>query len=361
MSHRLTAEGSEYGAVATRRTVIKAVGAGALASGPAAPASAASRAAQADVLIVVEKGSHAVGFYDAGSGQRLHTVQLPDYPHEMVVDSRGRFAYVGHYGVRMASTVGEGGAAVFVIDLAERSLARTIDTRPFNRVHGIRLDRDDRLYALSEEKAVLLGFDNPATDTAPSRAVPTHGVKTHLFSVSRDGERAYVTGLLSHTVSLVRPYDAAVPPVLVTPGQLPESSCLSPDEKTLYVGARKSSSLVAVDARTMKVRRTATTGGDPLRVYVLDDERLLVTDIVGNAVSVWSTDLRRVRTLSLDGTPSAVALHPGRPLAYVSLLGANRIAVVDLERFSVVGTFDTRLEPDSAVLLPQVSSPAPVS
>ncbi|WP_309248560.1 YncE family protein [Streptomyces sp. MNP-20] len=336
----------------TRRTVIKAAGAGVLASGAATSAWGASRAAEGDTLVVVEKSSHAVGFYDVASGRRLGTVQLPDYPHEMVVDSRRRFAYVGHYGVRMASTVGEGGAAVFVIDLVGRALARTIDTRPFRRIHGMGIDRDDRLYALSEEKAVLLGFDAPATDEAPSRAVPTHGVKTHLFTLSRDGERAYVTGLLSHTVSLVRPHDAAVPPLLVTPGQLPESSCLSRDEKTLFVGARKSSALVAVDARTMEVRHSRKTGGDPLRVYTLDDERLVATDIAAKTLTVWSTDLRPIRSLRLDGTPAAVSLHPSEPLAYVSLLDTDRIAVVDLDRLAVVGGFGTQREPDSSVLLP---------
>ncbi|WP_343040673.1 YncE family protein [Streptomyces typhae] len=342
----------------TRRTVIKAGGAGVLASGAAASATsatAAPRARGADVLAVVEKGAHAVGFYDTASGRRLETVPLADYPHEMVVDAGRRFAYVGHYGVRMSSTPGAGGAAVFVIDLAGRSLARTIDTRPFNRIHGMGIDRHDRLYALSEEKAVLLGFDAPATDPAPERAVPTGGVKTHLFTLTRDGERAYVTGLLSHTVSLVRPHDAAVAPILMTPGRLPESSCLSRDEKTLFVGARKSSSLVAVDAHTMKVRRAKKVPGDPLRLYALGGDRLLVTDIVGKTLTEYDYDLRPVRSLGLDGTPSAVSFHPDKALAYVSQLGTDRIAVVDLDRFTVVGDFGTRLEPDSSVLLPAAS------
>lgn len=344
-------EWGEQETVVTRRTVIKAAGGGTLTAGLTAPAEAAA-APRDDVLLVVEKSGHAVSFYDVASGRRLKTVRLPDYPHEMVVDSRRRFAYVGHYGVRMASTVGEGGAAVFVIDLAERSLARTIDTRPFHRIHGMGIDDRDRLYALSEEKAVLLGFDDPAADRAPVRAVPTHGVKTHLFALSRDGERAYVTGLLSHTVSLVRPHDAAAPPVLVTPGQLPESSCLSTDEKTLFVGARKSFALVAVDARTMKVRRSRKVGGDPLRVYTLDDDRLLVTDIVGNTLTVCATaDLRPLRTLRLDGIPAAVSFHPDRALAYVSLLDSDRIAVVDLDRLTVVGGFGTGSEPDVSALV----------
>ncbi|WP_395570501.1 YncE family protein [Streptomyces sp. BK79] len=342
----------------TRRTVIMAAGAGTWAAGTAGRTAGAPRAEEADVtdvLVVVEKGSHSVGFYDAASGRRLRTVGLPDHPHEMVVDSRRKLAYVGHYGVRMASTVGEGGAAVFVIDLVERALVRTIDTRPFNRVHGMGIDDRDRLYALSEEKAVLLGFDDPATDLAPTRAVPTNGVKTHLFTLSRDGERAYVTGLLSHTVSLVRPHDAAVPPRVVTPGQLPESSCLGPDEKTLYVGARRSSALVALDARSLKVLRSRKVGGDPLRVYTVDEDRLLVTDIVADSLTLYSAALRPIRSLRLDGTPAAVSFHPHRPLAYVSQLGTNRVTVVDLDRFAVVGGFGTGLEPDSSVLLPAAS------
>ncbi len=330
--------------------MMKLVGTSGLVAAAGVPEANARTAS--DVLVLVEKSAHAVSFFDAGSGQRLETVALPEYPHELVVDSRREFAYVGHYGVKMSSTPGAGGAAVFVLDLAARKLVRTIDTQPFNRIHGMGIDAKDRLYALSEEKAVLLGFDNPRTDQAPTRAVPTGGIKTHLFSLSRDGERAYVTGLLSHTVSLVRPHDAAAAPVVVTPGQLPESSCLSRDEKTLYVGARKTPAVVALDARTLAVRKTLKVDGDPLRVYPAAGDQLLVTDIVRNTVTALSADLRPIWSVQLDGIPSAVALHPGKPLAYVSQLGNNRVSVLDLNTRTVIGAFPTGLDPDSAALLP---------
>ncbi|MFD4262776.1 hypothetical protein ACFWR9_35485 [Streptomyces sp. NPDC058534] len=121
--------------MATRRAVIMAAGAGTLASSVSTSASGAPRAAGSDVLVVVEKSGHAVAFYETTSGRSPQRVQLPDYPHEMVVDSRRRLAYVGHYGVRMSATVGEGGAAVLVIDLAERTLARTVEV-PHWFVHG---------------------------------------------------------------------------------------------------------------------------------------------------------------------------------------------------------------------------------
>jgi hypothetical protein len=245
--------------------------------------------AAADVLAVVEKGDRRLAFFDAGSGRRLSDLVLGDFPHELVADAERRFAYVGHYGVEFSGVTGQGGSSVFVVDLRLRTLVRTIDIAPFNRVHGMGMDDTGRLYALSEEKATLLGFDAPATATAPSRAVGTGAIKTHLFSVTRSGERAYVTGLLSHTVSLVRPHDASVAPVLVTPGQLPESSCLSRDERTLYVGARRTPAVVAVDAHSMRVKDVLEVAGDPLRVYTVSDDQLLVTDLANKKISLIST------------------------------------------------------------------------
>ncbi|MFB7657886.1 MULTISPECIES: YncE family protein [unclassified Streptomyces] len=150
----------------------------------------------------------------------------------------------------------------------------------------------------------------------------------------------------------MRPHDASAPPLVVTPGQLPESSCLSRDTKTLFVGARRSSSLVAVDARTMKVQRSRRMGGDPLRVYAVDEDRLLVTDIVVNTFTLYSTALRPIRMLQLDSIPAAASFHPSRAAGLVSQLATNSVAVVDMERFALVGGFDTGLEPDSSILLP---------
>ncbi|MEV0700273.1 YncE family protein [Saccharopolyspora sp. NPDC050389] len=340
----------------TRRAVIKGIRD---VAAVAAVAPSAIRAAQpaapseGDVLAVVEKSSHAVSFYDTSTGRRQDSIALPHYPHELAADSRRRLGYVGHYGVRMSSDTGEGGAAVFVLDLAARKLIRTVDLRPFNRIHGVGTDARDRLYALSEAKATLLGFDDPPTDQEPTRAVPTDGVKTHLFAISRDGERAYVTGLLSHTVSLVRPYDPVARPVVMTPGERPEGLCLSHDERTLYVGARRSHRLVALDAHRMTVRTTVPVPGDPLRVYARPDGVVLMTDIADNSLTAFTPDLRRLWSLRLPGTPSAVSFHPNAALAYVSQLGGgDQVSIVDLESRSIVGGFTTGREPDSSVLLP---------
>ncbi|GAA4525450.1 YncE family protein [Amycolatopsis samaneae] len=337
----------------TRRNAFKLAGAvGAGAAVTSLTGTAAAAATGRDVLAVVEKGDRRLAFFDPDSGERLSDVVLGDYPHEIVADAECRYGYVGHYGVEFSSAPGQGGSAVFVVDLRARSLLRTIELGPFHRVHGVRMDAAGRLYALSEEQAVLLGVDNPRTDPAPSRAVATGGIKTHLFSLSRDGERAYVTGLLSHTVSLVRPHDPSVPPVVTTPGQLPESSCLSADERTLFVGARKTPAVVALDARTLRVKNELKVPGDPLRVYSVGEDRLLVTDLTGKSISLLRTDFRPIWTAAMPGQPASVAFHPSRPVAYVSLLDTQRVAVVDLGGGRITSSFPTLRQPDSAVLIP---------
>lgn len=343
----------------SRRNAMKFAGVAGLAlpamatPATASPTVAADIAGQTngDVLALVEKGDRRLAFFDASTGRRLSEVVLGDYPHEITADRARKFAYVGHYGVEFANVVGQGGSAVFVVDLRARTLVRTIDVAPFNRIHGMGMDGDDRLYALSEEKSVLLGFDNPI-GTSPTRAVNTGGIKAHMFAISRSGERAYVTGLLSNTVSMIRPYDAAIAPVTVTPGQLPESCCLSTDERTLYVGARKNPGVVAVDAHTMRVRdELKLPGTDPLRVYTVSSDQLLVTDLINNTVSMVSSRLRPIWTASVPGKPASATIHPRKPIAYVPLLDASKVAVLDLVRGRVAGTFPTLRQPDSAVVV----------
>lgn len=52
-----------------------------------------------EILLLVEKCSHCFSYYDLDSGKLLHSIELEKFPHEFVVDSKNRYAYVGHYGV----------------------------------------------------------------------------------------------------------------------------------------------------------------------------------------------------------------------------------------------------------------------
>jgi hypothetical protein len=254
-----------------------------------------------DTLLLVEKCSHCFSWYDIESGERLRTLTLAEFPHEFVTDRDARFAYVGHYGVETSGHTGAGGHAIFQTDIRSGQLVRSIDLYPFNRIHGLQIDAQDRLYALSEEKATLLVLDAPATDTAAKRAVPSGGIKSHLFALTRDGQTAHCMNLLSHTVTKVKPWDPLFAPVACHPGQKPEGYCLSGDERTLFVSNRWSNTLCAIDTETMAVRHSAASRDDVTRIYRAHDGRLFTSNygdgltlLVSIGIAGWAQQRRNV-------------------------------------------------------------------
>ncbi|WP_205926167.1 hypothetical protein [Rhizobium sp. P38BS-XIX] len=305
------------------------------------------------LLMLIEKSSHCLSFYHVDSGRLVDSVALPEFPHEFVVDSERRHAYVGHYGVRTSSSTEAGGSSIFVIDIANRRLERRIDCKPYHRLHGMGIDRFDRLYALSETAGVLLQFDTPLTDEVPTRAVASGGLKSHLFALSRDGQWAYCMNLLSHTVTKVAPQNAVVAPIAVSPGEKPEGILLSSDEKTLYISNRISRTIVAIDTETMEIKRRAPSRPDPARIYAMPDNRLLVVNYEGRSASVIDSEtLEELAFTDLPGRPAAGCIDANANVAFVSI-DTNVSLQLDLKTLEIIKSFQTRNEPDCCFLLNQ--------
>lgn len=299
-----------------------------------------------DILLLVEKCSHCFSWYDLDSGERLRSLALPAFPHEFVTDRENRHAYVGHYGVETSGHVGAGGHAILQIDLRSGELVRSIDLYPFNRIHGLQIDSHDRLYALSEEKATLLVLPEPHADTGPARAVPSGGLKSHLFALTRDGQTAYCMNLLSHTVTKVRPWDPLFQPVACHPGQKPEGYCLSEDERTLYVSNRWSNTLCAIDTATMAVSLTVPSRDDVTRIYRHRDGRLFTSNYGDRSLSVMDPrTLQEQGFVDLGARAIALSFHPAKPEAYVSL-DDDRVAVLDTGSLRITRHIATQREPD---------------
>jgi YVTN family beta-propeller protein len=303
------------------------------------------------ILLLVEKCSHCLSWYDAGTGERLKSLALPDFPHEFVVDRPARYAYVGHYGVESSGHPGPGGHSILQVNIRAATVDRTIDLYPFNRIHGLQMDEQDRLYALSEEKATLLVLDNPVVDTGARRAVPSGGIKSHLFALTRDGASAYCMNLLSHTVTKVRPWEPMIAPVACHPGQKPEGYCLSQDERTLYVSNRWSNTLAAIDTDTMRVTLTAPSREDVTRIHLARDGRLFTSNYGDRSLStVDAATLGETGYVQLGARVIALSFHPSEPLAFISL-DDDRVAVLDTDSLNIRRYIRTQREPDVSRLL----------
>lgn len=299
-----------------------------------------------NTLLLVEKCSHCISWYDIESGKRLHSVPLPSFPHEFVTDGANRYAWVGHYGVETSGHVGAGGHSLLQIDIAAGSLTRTIDLSPFNRIHGLQMDEKDRLYALSEERATLLVLDNPETDEMPRRAVPSGGIKSHLFALTRDGQTAYCMNLLSHTVTKIRPWDPVAVPLACHPGDKPEGYCLSSDERTLFVSNRWSRTLTAIETETMQTRYSAASRDDPTRIYRWKDDMLVVTNYGERSLSlVDPATLEEIDHVPMSARAIALSFDHTRGIAFVSQ-DDDRVGLFDMQTRRFETYIYTQREPD---------------
>ncbi len=309
----------------------------------------AKPAAKMETLAVVEKNEGRVAFYAVPGGKRVGVVPLGTQPHEIVADPAGRYAFVGDYGVESWKAPGVGGHRVWVIDLEKRTLARTIDLTPFGRLHAVRMDSKGRLYVLSEKDSVLARFDTPQTDNAPARLVPVNGARSHYLIIRRDGSRGYVADTLSGAVIMVDTDDVGVAPVRQHIGVAPEAMTLSADEQTLFVIDRPSGTLHALDATSLTRRMQRTMRGEAVRIVTQTDGKLIVSNTQDKSLSRLNpTTLAEEDYLLLPA--AAPGLNIVGDTVYASLQN-DRVAIVDLRAWKIVGGFATGSAPDSAVLM----------
>lgn len=309
--------------------------------------------ATGDTLMLIQKSSHALSFYDLATGEEKDRIGFPDYPHEFIVDGANEFAYVGHYGVHNSSIDGDGGNTIFVVNIAERLIVSKLNCGKHGRPHGIDMDAEGGLYVLSELSNRLLYKRNPQEGGQFDHGVPTGGEKSHLFALCRDGKRAFSMNLVSNDVTVFDPHDASVTPVSIRTGEKPEGRHLRADEKVLFVTNRISNTVSVVDTTSLTVSLEFATPDDPVRIYHDEKrDRLITANFGASNISIFDAkDGKELHRLEMPAAPIAASFDAGFDHVFVSV-DCDQLKVVDLETAQVVRTLDTLKEPDVSYILP---------
>ena len=309
-------------------------------------------------MMLVEKCSHCISWYNIDTCERQGRVSLPDYPHEFVVDDDYKFAYVGIYGVQNSSIAGTDGRSVVVVDIETQSVVHTYELGEHARPHGIDLDDSGRLYVLSEWSSNLLVKKNPrAFDQGFDHIPPTGGTNPHLFALTGNGETAYSMNLASGDITVFNPYDNKSDPISIRTGAKPEGRCLREEAGILYTSQRISNTVSVIDTKTLEILRTFPTPNDPCRIYYDPKRNRLVTmNHRGSSFSVF--DEQTGEMLHEEKTPAyplALCIDEDADYAYIAI-DSEQVQRFNLDTFEVVKTFDTGIEPDVMVILPETVS-----
>ena len=293
------------------------------------------REATEHVLVVVEKGAHAIGFYTEG-GKRLGGVPVGKLPHEMVFSPDRKLAYVTDNGSFRFRDEAEGGNTVSVIDLQARKRLKTISLGRFRRPHGISLDPMTGLLAVSVENPDRLLLIEPAE----GKIVGDYDVKgttPHMVTLAPGAKRAYVMNAESATVAAIDLQSKEV--TLIPMGENPQGAVLSRDGKELYVTCQEYVAVVGVES----LKEVARIGKGANRIVLTQDGSLLIYSSGLPGVGFADPKTREVlHHLDLPYKPFSLNLSSDETQVYVGAEEQDIIYVISVAQRKVVREIPTR-------------------
>ena len=297
-----------------------------------------------EVMVVVQKGDHSLGYYDFETGRELDRVEVDPFPHEFTLSSDGRVAYLAGFGVALAEHPGDGGNTVSVVDVPGRRRIGTVQCGDYRRPHDVALDGRGTLYVLCEGSSRLLVVRDP-TSGRFDLALPTLGQGSHMVTVLRDGSLAFSSNMESGTVTALFPDAPDRPGVVLPVGKHAEGSVLDAEERRLYVMNRESAEITIIDVQQLRVLRSVPTPPGPVRVC-RDGDRLLVALYHGcGLLMVDLNDPAKQQMVPLPAKAISVGYHAPSRTALLSCHD-QRVYLVDTVAGAVIRSISTRSDPD---------------
>lgn len=282
--------------------------------------------ASSDHVFVSQAGSSTLLVVDAASGKAAARIQVGMLPHNIVVSPDGRTLY--------AALVGS--QAVAEIDVATRSLRRTLLTAPVpeRRADGSVIEPHFELNAFSANTCFGCHF--------PGGAEPKYaGDRPFGLLLSPDARRLYVTHLRASRLTVLD-LDA---------GRIESSTSLSPagaatevvaidrlgDEIWVALRAPQPSSepgaLRRLDASTLEAIADLPAGADPGALLALADRNsVLVSNFASNTITQHSPDDGGTAPVEFEAAPGPLGLLRLDDRSVLTLdYYSNSVSFLDLE------------------------------
>ncbi len=291
------------------------------------------------VLLIDKLGGH-VRFFDPTSLAERSSLELPKNPHDFALSADHRFAYVPIYGPGIYNRNPEPGHEIYVLDLAERKVARVIDLSPYRSPHGVQIDARGMLYVTAELDRKIL-----VIDSQNGRIVDTidHDGSGHWIAVLPDGSKAYVANKDDKPFVTVldlatRKQVGTVPMPLGTQG-----ISASPDGRRVIAMDFARPEIAVIDTATDRVLERivlTNTTAPAYKAYYSPDGKWLLT-MAGSSIGIFDAANLRApqRTVTVGASPMGIAFSTDGKTALVANHGDGTVSVLDIATATVTKTF----------------------
>jgi len=316
--------------------------------------------AATDSLLVLNKSGHDASFIDVASGEVRLTLPTGRNPHEVAVSPDGKLAVVANYGDGP-----QPGSSLTVIDLTMGAVKDTIDLKELRRPHGVQFLADNQRVAVTIEAAQALIVVNVDTGEVVQR-VQTDAAASHMVAVAPDQPLAFVANIGSGSLSVID-LDKGELLKTIRTGDGCEGVDITPDGKQVWTTNRSANTLSVIDIQRLDIVGEISCANFPIRIkFTPDGQRAVVSCAVSSEVVVYDVRTRKELAripLTLDivddagarlfgdamaesPAPVGVLINPSGSRAYIAATNADRVVVIDLETYEVVGSLVAGSEPD---------------
>jgi DNA-binding beta-propeller fold protein YncE len=293
------------------------------------------------MLVVANKGDNALGLIDVAAGKQVAEVAEGGVTgHEVIASRDGKLAYVPIYGNSGVGMPGTDGSNMVVIDLASRKVVGNVDfgkgVRPHCPLFG---PRNGLLYVSTElEKAIAI--IDPSTLKIVG-SIPTGQEQSHMFTITRNGHRAYTANVGPGTVSVLDLDARKVLDIIPVSGQVQRIS-LSVDDKLVFTSDVTKPQLAVIDTATNKIKTWIPMPGLGYGSAPTQDGKWLVIalPLVNKVAAIDLKTMQVAHTIDVPTKPQEVLIAPDGKTAYVSCDQSAKVAVINVADWTVKGMID---------------------
>ena len=295
-------------------------------------------------LVLTAKSANKVQWFDAATLAHIADLDMPASTHELIRSPDGTKVYGSVYGGGIFGKNKDPDRRVAVIDLAAKSLERTIDVGANLAPHSVMMDAMRMLWSTAELGNAVLAID-PTSGKVDRIEI---GGSPHWIAISHTTGKLFASFKTKESVAVLDIGARKVLGTIVIPHGA-EGIAVSPDGATLFVCAHQKGVVHAFDTRTHAHRKTIAIEGAPgeanqlRRVRVSSDGRYVcVSSHVDNFAAVYdAATLRQIGGFATPKAPMGFGFAGDGKHAYLCCHDAAVALEFDLASASITREFPT--------------------
>lgn len=306
------------------------------------------------LFFVVCKDLPGITIYDAVTNVRIAQAITPGTinPHEAAFSRDGRVVYVPIYGTSGVGKPGEHGHTLHIFDSLTGEQRASLETGQYRRPHCVTVGQESGLVYASAELAESLILIDPA-QPAILGSIPTGSNTSHMFALTRDESKAYVSNVRSKSIAVLDVKSRRLDKTIPTEGEN-QRMTLSPDERWFVTNLGPAGKVAFYRTDKDELDFTVPVSGTPfVSKFSGDGNFLYCAGFAGpRNLATWKIDVTEravVASLSeaVGQDPGCLEVNPFTGTVYITDQPANRVLQVDPPTWTVTGSIRTEKTPDA--------------